>query len=334
VLRLLLSAPVRRADLLLGKAAGALLTLAVPLVLGLVAALAVLELQGVSLVREGSVVRVGIFLAASTLYLLHMVALGLAVSATTSRAKSSWVALLLVWIGIVLVIPRTAEMVAATAHPVPPAFESRQAKIAAITQLERDRSRMLSEGWRRATGTDSAPDGRIDRTVRDAYARAVAGEERHLSARKRTVIRQVETERERAIVRQRRVARAIGWLSPASSYGALAANLAGTGDDAARRWLDQVTAHQARLEAATFDRQYGMEVYPPYLDYMRIIWWPDLSDPRDLPPAYHDLPSFAFRDAQVSVVIGRSLTDLAVLTLGAVLWLVVALRAFQRAEVQ
>jgi ABC-type transport system involved in multi-copper enzyme maturation permease subunit len=333
VLRLLLSAPVRRADLVLGKALGAVLTLAVPLVLGVAAALAVLEIEGMSLLRDGSFGRVAIFLAASALYLLHMVALGLAVSAITSRAKSSWVALLLAWIGLVLVIPRSAQMIAAATHPVAPGFEARQAKIAAVGQLQRDRARALAAAWREVSGSDSAPEEPVDRAVRVAYARAAASDERHLTARKRAAIRQVETTRQRALARRRRLAGAIAWLSPASSYAAVAANVAGTGGDAAQRWLDQVTTHQARLEAATFDRQFGMEIYPPQLGYLRIIWWPDLSDPSDLPPRYRDLPPFAFRDAPLAFVFAQSFSHLAVLMLGTVGWLVIALRAFQRAEV-
>jgi ABC-2 type transport system permease protein len=334
VLRLLIASSVRRGDLLLGKALGALLTLSVPLVLGMAGALVVLEVRGVSLLREGGAVRVAVFLGGSALYLLHMVALGLAVSAATSRPKSSWVALLLIWIGIVLVIPRAAEMLAATAHPVPPAFETRQAKSAAIRRLQSDRARVLSAAWRRVAGTDSVPGGRVDPSLRDAYSRAIAEQERAFAARKRVGIRQVDMTRQRAVDRQARLARLMGRVSPAAAYATVAAELAGTGRTAVWRWRDQVWTHQARLESATFDRTFGMELYPAHLGFLRVIWWPDLADTGDRPPSYEALPSFTYRESALPTILTRSVPELAILAAGSAVWLIVALAAFQRLDLQ
>lgn len=334
VLRLLIAAPVRRGDLLLGKALGALLTLAVPLVLGFGVSLLVLEAYGISLLTGQSLGRVAILLAASGLYLSNMMALGMAVSVTTARAKSSWVALLVVWISIVLVIPRAAHMVAATLHPVRPAHESRQAKIDAIQLIQSERARTLSAAWRRVAGADSAPAGYVSSALGDAYARATAGDEQRFMVRKRAAIRDTDTERQRNAERRRNLALTISRFSPAASYSALAANLAGTGDDAVHRWTEQVGAHQARLENATFDQRFGMELFPAHLDFLRIIWWPDLRNSSDRPPAYRDLPQFAYQEPALGLVIRRSLPDLAVLAVGSAAWLALALIAFQRAEVQ
>jgi ABC-type transport system involved in multi-copper enzyme maturation permease subunit len=335
VLRLLLSTPVRRSDLLIGKAVGALLTLSVPLVLGVGAALAVLELQGVSLLGREGLVRVGIVLVASAMYLMNMVALGLAVSTSTRQPRSSWVALLLVWIGVVLIIPRAAGMFAATVRPVRPAFETRQAKTAAILQVQRERARTLADAWRRSTGTDSVPEGHVDDALRAAYARASAEDERRLAARKRSIIRDAETARARSVDRRERLGHMVGRLSPAMSYAAIAAEMAGTGTEAAGRWSEQVAAHQLRLESATFDRSFGLELYPPQLNFLRIIWWPELgSDARSRPPDYGELPQFAFREPPIGALLRRSAPDLAVLIVGSVVWLAFAIHAFQRAEVQ
>jgi hypothetical protein len=153
-------------------------------------------------------------------------------------------------------------------------------------------------------------------------------------ARKRAAIRHRETERQRLAERRRALALAISRFSPAASYAALAANLAGTGDDAVDRWTEQVAAHQARLENATFDLRFGMELFPAHLDFLRIIWWPDMRNSQDRPPAYRDLPKFAYREPALGLVIRRSLLDLAVLAGGTAAWLAVALIAFQRLEVQ
>src|SRR5690606_36397373 len=153
--------------------------------------------------------------------------------------------------------------------------------------------------------------------LRRAYQRASADAERRLSARKRSILRDAETARARGVDRQRRLARALGRLSPAVSYEAIAADVSGTGADAAHRWIDQVSAHQLRLESATFDRSYGLELFPPQLNFLRIIWWPELrGDPSVRPPAYQDLPQFVFREPTLGSLVRRAATDLAVLILG------------------
>lgn len=334
VLRLVLAAPVRRADLLLGKALGAICTLTIPLLIGLAVALLVLEVEGLSLLERRSAVRLSIFVAASALYLVNMVCLGLAMSASARHAKNAWVLLLLAWIGFVMVIPRTAELVAAIVHPVTASFDARQAKVAAIRRLQLERAQLLSAAWRRLSGADSAPSGRIEPSLRSAYAQAIAADEARLLSRKRAAIREIDGRRHRARERQRALANAIARISPAASYGLLAADVAGTGDDVAQRWRDQVAAHQARLEAATFDRPFGMELFPRQLDYLRITWWPDLGDPNDRPPAYRDLPAFDYQEPALASVARRVLPDLAVLLGGSIGWLTVALIAFQRMDVQ
>lgn len=333
VLRLLLAAPVRRADLLLGKAVGAALTLAVPLALGLAGALAVVELSGVSLLRDGALVRLAIFAAASALYLCTMLAIGLAVSATTSRPSTSWVALLLIWIGVVLVLPRGSEMIAATVQPPLAAFEVRQAKLASIRPLEAERARVLQSGWRRLSGADSVP-VEAPASVRLAYRSATSAEARRFAARKRALIAEADQRRARGEERRRRLARRIAWLSPAAAYERIASGIAETGVETARRWERQVAEHQLRLERESFDRTFGMELFPERLGFLRIIWWPDPSDPGDRPPDYSALPVFAYRPAPLTETITSALPELAVLTFGSVVSLVVAMAAFQRADVQ
>jgi hypothetical protein len=111
--------------------------------------------------------------------------------------------------------------------------------------------------------------------------------------------------------------------------------MAGTGTEAEGRWSEQVAAHQLRLESATFDRSFGLELYPPQLNFLRIIWWPELgSDARSRPPDYDELPQFAFREPAIGALLRRSAPDLAVLIVGSVVWLAFAIYAFQRAEVQ
>ena len=95
-----------------------------------------------------------------------------------------------------------------------------------------------------------------------------------------------------------------------------------------------MSSHQYRLEAATFDRTFGLEIFPAHLNFLRIIWWPDLRDSTDRPPPYDELPPFAYRPAPLESVMEDCLPEMAVLVAGAAAWLLFALFTFQRMDVQ
>jgi ABC-type transport system involved in multi-copper enzyme maturation permease subunit len=263
-----------------------------------------------------------------------MVALGLAVSAATRRARTSWVVLLLVWIVVVLVAPPASEMIAGAIEPTPTDFDVRQAKTTAILQLEAERARKVAEAWREGVGSDSVPGGEIPPDMMSAYTRVVVPVDEELARKKRAAIRAIDEDRDRSLERRQRIARAIGRFSPAAVYAAIAGRLAGTGSDAAARWTEQVEAHQARLQRATFDREFGVELFPRHLNYLKITWWPDLRDPKQLPPDYDELPPFTFREEQLSRSVDGALPDIIILAAGAAIALSAALVAFSRTDLQ
>lgn len=100
--------------------------------------------------------------------------------------------------------------------------------------------------------------------------------------------------------------------SPAATFALAAAGLAGTGDRTRERWLAQVRAHQRALESAAFDRVYGVELYDARQPRrLRVTWGPDPSDPADLPPAYADLPRFAYVAESAGEALRAALPDVA-----------------------
>jgi hypothetical protein len=89
------------------------------------------------------------------------------------------------------------------------------------------------------------------------------------------------------------MALALGSLSPTVSFRVAAAAAAGTGAAYRERWESAVARHQRVLELATFDRAFGLEIFPPALNFLRVTIWPSASDPADRVPAYTDLPQFS-----------------------------------------
>jgi ABC-type transport system involved in multi-copper enzyme maturation permease subunit len=117
-LRLTFANAVPRATFIAGKLIGSAAAMIVPLVTALTAASLLLPILGVPMAgsdwaRLGLVVLVGI------LYLTAILALSVLASALTHRSSTSFLILLVIWVGSVMIIPRTAVLIAGRAVDVP-----------------------------------------------------------------------------------------------------------------------------------------------------------------------------------------------------------------------
>ena len=294
MLRVVLANPVPRAHVIAGKYVGRLLTLLVPIALGAPLALLVLRVRGVPLGADGGWLRAVLFAGAALLYLSTMLALSLAVSARTQRARTALVVLLVAWVLVVLVVPRIAEVLATALRPVAPAELVRRNRAAVASSLEAERADALIGVWRRVAGGDDVPDGQFPPDLKRAYNDARRPVEEEMFRRKRAAFAAIEDARDREARRQRALAGLVARLSPAASFATIAADLAGTGERTRERWQAQVRAHQHDLESAAFDRVFGVELFAARYGRLRMTWGPDPSDPADAPPDYDDLPRFAY----------------------------------------
>jgi ABC-type transport system involved in multi-copper enzyme maturation permease subunit len=118
-LKLLLSGPVSRARVLLGKWIGNFLSLSVPFLLVTLLGVAVLLFDPDVRFTSGQLGRLGIILALALLYLAFFLSLGMLVSALTRRAATSVIVLLFAWALLVFVLPNLGTLVARQFVSVP-----------------------------------------------------------------------------------------------------------------------------------------------------------------------------------------------------------------------
>jgi ABC-type transport system involved in multi-copper enzyme maturation permease subunit len=333
-MRTILAHPVSRAEVLAGKFIGAYASLTVPLMVGMSASYLVMWLRGLP-VREARFVgaTAGIVVA-SLLYLATMLALGIAASALTREARTSLVVLLVIWICTTLAVPSAAVLASAAASPVQPVELMRASITGNMRQLERERAQRLAEIWEAVAGSRQVPaDGVLSPELRERYAAAVASVEQSMTSRKRQVIESLEGARERQLERQTDLQTAIGRLSPAVTFLRGAEALAGTGASMQRRWRREVGSAQHALEAATFDRHFGVELYAAEMNYERITYWPDPTDVSHRVPDYDELPAFAHRRETLLDAVTASAPDLCLLAVECVGLMVVAAFAYFRVDV-
>ncbi len=118
-LGLMLSYPVSRSHILLSKIVGAYVALLIPLTMSVLIASIILELsQDISILLPELYPSFLIILAATLVYLLTMVTLGVLISGTTQKPIISMTVSLFVWVIMVLALPKAGTMLARITYPV------------------------------------------------------------------------------------------------------------------------------------------------------------------------------------------------------------------------
>jgi len=226
-LKLLLGGPVSRAQVLLGKWLGNFLSLAVPFLLVTLLGASVLLFDRDVRFASGDLVRLGLILALSLLYLAFFLSLGILVSALTRQAATSVIVLLFAWALLVFVLPNLGTLVARQFISVP--------SVKALSEKREQtwtREVLLGIG----KGGDWAE-----------HMRAISRENDLM-----------EEDYQLKFNRLVRLSRAVNRLSPAASFLDAATDIAGTGIGEESRLKAEVVRHKnAIIDEIIADRVAG-----------------------------------------------------------------------------
>lgn len=288
-LKVLLVNPLSRAELLLGKYAGAMLTLLAPLAVGVLVAFLALLLAGIRF-GPGDATRLLLVLAFLALLLSAFVLTGLLVSSLTARSPVAIVALLFAWLVLVAGAGSLATFAASVdsdardlddvlveLNVLDASYGERDADLASeISGLEREKA---------ASGGVLSPDrqARLDAAKAE---RAALPAERAEEARR--LVESFLRSREIDLARAERFAA----VSPAESFRTVAQAAARTDYASVRQEIDEFEAYLREAEAA---RAAGDEL-----------------------PAYRSAPASVGRDvARVAPFVGLLVAENALLGIGA-----------------
>jgi ABC-type transport system involved in multi-copper enzyme maturation permease subunit len=152
-LKLLLANSVPRDLVLLGKWVGGYLSLAVPLLASLFAAVIYVILIGSVPMSTEFLSRLGWVVAVSLLYVSVFFALGMMISTATHKASTALLVSLFVWVCWILVVPNLAAVAAKFISPVPTPQKVQSEKVAIDreTQIRRDRIEQSNLGYGKRT---------------------------------------------------------------------------------------------------------------------------------------------------------------------------------------
>lgn len=148
-LSLLMSNSVSRATVLLAKFMGAFLTLMIPLLIGILLNLMIVNASELVSLSGSEWARIGIIFVISVIYISIFLWLGLFISSQFSNSSSSLLVLLLIWVVFVVLIPNTMGVLASSFQQVPSkdkVSRLKQAKLDEIDQRYVQSSRLFQFG--------------------------------------------------------------------------------------------------------------------------------------------------------------------------------------------
>jgi ABC-type transport system involved in multi-copper enzyme maturation permease subunit len=235
-LRLVFSQGVSRSRFLLAKGLGAWLGLVVPLSIPLTLGVLVLVLAGLPL-QTGHWIRLGALLGASLLLFTFFIALGLLVSTLAKRSAHAFLSALLIWVLLVLIIPRAAVVTASQFMPVPAVAEI-EGKVAAFS---RDQMQAFTRSFLTASAGATCPVGSDHDELRAKTEARRQEMDQEVDAFRDRLMEDMRSRRQT----QERLAFRLARLSPVAAYQTAVMDLAETDVDLKMRFEDAARAFRS-----------------------------------------------------------------------------------------
>ncbi|HXH38542.1 MAG TPA: ABC transporter permease subunit [Thermoanaerobaculia bacterium] len=211
-LSLIFSNPVSRVGFFLGQCLGSYVLLALAFLLGLLGSVAILVVSGAGTLSAGVLVRIAGIAFVALLYLAVFFMVGAMISASTASSSRAFIASLLTWAVLVLVLSQSMMLLAGHLRRVPSIEVVTAEMNAARNQILGKEGAFMTE-WPKANAATEAVEAR--------YAREVAAQERLMKVATRS--------------------------SPAGSFVLATAALSGTSSDDAEAYLSEIRGYLSRL---------------------------------------------------------------------------------------
>jgi ABC-type transport system involved in multi-copper enzyme maturation permease subunit len=254
-LRATLANRLPRDTLLAGKIGGGYLALWVPFLVAFLAGAVVLMLAAFPLFAGGTGGRVLLIFLTTSLFVLTYFTIGIAVSTSTAKARTSLVAILIIWAAFQLIIPKLGDMVARLVYPVRTDTEVSLQKSLLIRSLDMDQAKELGRQYDLIFG--SAAKGAADdekspeRKKWDPLRDDIELRARERKSQQLAAIDETYTQERR---RQLDLAVDLSLVSPSAAFARFIADICGTGELERAKYLEAVRSHQKALDNELFSK--------------------------------------------------------------------------------
>jgi len=231
-LALMFSNSVPHGVILLSKFLGAFITIAIPMLIGLLLSLLIVTLSSVVTLSGNDWTRIGLMVILSFIYISLFIGLGLTISSRMAHSSTSLLVLLLIWVVVVVLVPNTLGSVVSTLHKVPSQREFQQR-----------RESMMQPFWNKSSdelfkyGSPTQPNPDI---------KAIELMANYVTTRWETEAR-LDDEHLDVQLAQIQFARQILRASPTTIYNYAMETLAGTGFERHRQFVKAVRRYRSQF---------------------------------------------------------------------------------------
>ena len=306
---------------ILGKLFGSFLALGLPLLIPVLIGCLILRSLGVPMGPD-EWTRLAIILAGGFLYFGVFLAVSIFISTVTRHSSSAFLLLLVVWILAVIILPRTAVLIAGRAVEVPSVDEMASQKNRFSAQLWNEDRKKL------AAFNANAPNSEPQKVMEEfnKLMQEIADERdkkmQEFSAR-------LDEDRDNRQRVQQRLALTIARISPAAAFSLAASTIAGTSLTLEHHFKDEALEYQ-RAFANFLQVKNGMVAGGRMIMMRSVIG----SDKKPEPINPHDLPEFVYKPMKLPEVIGAGMINLGLLLVFNLVFFFGSTLAFLRYDVR
>jgi len=339
-LKLALSNAIPRGQYLFAKFVGSWLGLTIPLLIPILIGVLLVIVMGVPM-NQAEWLKLAALIAVSILYFTFFMSLGLLVSSLTKRSSVSFLILLVLWITLVLIVPRGATMAAGQLINVPTVAEIESQK----DRFRRDQTEMMfdqrSKNWQERMSSMQGATREERRAYYDANRSQWDQEDNDVRNMMESEIaefnRKMNEDLRNAKSEQERLAFLLSRFSPASAYKLTAMNLGGTNTSIKKRYEDQMFAY--RESFTTYVEQKQQEERDERRRQAQqqsgrsgrmMVFLGSGGEPVDA----SDMPRFVEPDETLAMVLKPSMIDFGLLSIFTVVVFAGAFVAFIRYDVR
>jgi ABC-type transport system involved in multi-copper enzyme maturation permease subunit len=254
-LRALLSNRLPRDSILVGKIVGGYLALWVPFLVAFMLVAVMLLLSSFPFFSGDTPARVlTIFLAASLFILIYFV-IGMAISTSSAKSRTSLVAILLIWASFQLIIPRLSDMVAALVYPVRTDTEVSLGKSLLVKSINTETGKELGRQME-FIFAGAQPTARQNPNSPEAKKwNAVKTElEQQSQERKAQQISAIDETYQQQKRRQQNLAVNLSLVSPSAAFARIITDICRTGELERKKYAEAVKAYQKALDNELFNK--------------------------------------------------------------------------------
>ncbi len=316
-LRLTLANAVPRSTYIAGKIAGSFLALAVPLLIPILLGALLLIVMGVPM-ASSDWVRFALIIAAGYLYFGVFLSLSLFVSSAVEKTSTSFLILLVVWIFSVMIIPRTAVLLAGRAVEVP-----------SVDEILSQKSRYSASLWqehRKKMADFRAPENTPMDKVMENFQKTMASLDAERSEKMNAFSERLNESRANAQAVQERVAFGLARISPSAVFSLLATSIASTGVHLKDEYKTQAGQYQKQY-AEFMKGKTGMN---PSGSFVFRMTTDDEGEQEKKKINAAELPEFAYVQPPLGASAGPIVMDFGILALFNIVFFAGAFAAFLR----